>query len=93
MPVSLFKRARGGTEQLDIQEAYNIWDWLRTRYNSLETIQCYRNFVHDRDFSMLMNRLLKVTLSHLEGMEKEGARFKIPVPHLVRDWAWDMFMY
>jgi hypothetical protein len=80
MPVSLFKRARGGTEQIDIQEAYNIWNWLRIRYNSLETIQLYQNFVHDRDFSLLLDRLLKDVKKNMSTMEEEGAKFLIPVP-------------
>ncbi len=80
MPVSLFKRARGGTEQIDIQEAYNIWNWLRIRYNSLETIQFYQNFVHDRDFSLLLDRFLKDVKKNMSTMEQEGAKFKIPVP-------------
>ena len=80
MPVSLFKRARGGTEQIDIQEAYNIWNWLRIRYNSLETIQFYQNFVHDRDFSLLLDRFLKDVKKHMDTMEQEGENFKLPVP-------------
>lgn len=80
MPVSLFKKARGGKEQLDIQEAYNIWNWLRIRYNSLETFQFYRNLAHDRDFSLLLDRLLEDTKKHMQAMEGEGKKFKIPVP-------------
>jgi hypothetical protein len=80
MPVSLFKRARGGTEQIDIQEAYNIWNWLRIRYNSMETFQFFQNFVHDRDFSLLLDRLLKDVKKHMDTMEKEGENFKLPVP-------------
>ncbi len=80
MPVSLFKRARSNTEQIDIQEAYNIWNWLRIRYNSLETIQFYQNLVHDRDFSLLLDRFLKDVEKNMSTMEQEGAKFKIPVP-------------
>ena len=80
MHISAFKRARGGKEQLDIQEAYNIWNWLRIRYNSLETFQFYANLVHDRDFSLLLDRLLEDTKKHMKVMEEEGKNFKIPVP-------------
>jgi hypothetical protein len=80
MPISVFKRARGGKEQLDIQEAYNIWNWLRIRYNSLETFQFYANLVHDRDFSLLLDRFLEDTKKHMEAMEAEGKAFKLPVP-------------
>jgi len=80
MDVSIIKRARGGKEQIDIQEAYNIWNWLRIRYNSLETFQFYVNFIHDRDFSLLMDRFLEDTKKHMKVMEEEGQKFKIPVP-------------
>ncbi len=80
MPVSLFKRSRGGIEQIDIQEAYNIWNWLRIRYNSMETFQFYQNLVHDRDFSLLMDSLLKDTKKRMKSMEQEAEKFKIPVP-------------
>ena len=80
MHISVFKRARGGKEQIDIQEAYNIWNWLRIRYNSLETFQFYGNLVHDRDFSLILDRLLEDTKKHMKAMEEEGKNFKIPVP-------------
>lgn len=80
MPVSIFKRNRGGTEQIDIQEAYSIWNWLRIRYNSMETFQLYLNLVHDRDFSLLLSRLLADTKKHMKTMEQEGEKFKIPLP-------------
>lgn len=80
MPVSVFKRSKDGMEQVDIQEAYSIWNWLRVRYNSLETLQFYLNLVHDRDFSLLLGRLLKDTKQHMKAMELEGKKFNIPVP-------------
>jgi hypothetical protein len=80
MPISLFKRARGGQEQVDIQEAYNIWNWLRIRYNSLETFQFYMNLVHDKDFNLLLGRFLEDTKKHMKAMETEGKNLKIPVP-------------
>ncbi len=80
MSVSLFKKNRGIVEQIDIQEAYNIWNWLRIRYNSMETFQFYQNLLHDRDFSLLMDSLLADTKKHMKTMEQEAEKFKIPVP-------------
>ena len=81
MPISVFKRSRGGTEQIDIQEAYNIWNWLRIRYNSMETFQFYQNLVHDRDFSVLIDNFLTDTQRHMRAMELEGEKFKITLPN------------
>jgi hypothetical protein len=44
------------------------------------TFQFYQNLVHDRDFSLLLDNLLKDTQSHMKTMEQEGEKFKIPVP-------------
>ena len=58
MPVSIFKRGKTGKEQLDIQEVHNIWGLLRDRYISIETIQMFQNFIHDRDFYILLDTFL-----------------------------------
>ncbi|MFZ7102709.1 MAG: DUF3231 family protein [Peptococcaceae bacterium] len=39
---------------LDAQEAFNIWDMLRTRYDAIEQIQVFQNFIHDIDFNILV---------------------------------------
>lgn len=52
----LFKKK--APKMLDTQEAFNLWDMLRTRYDSMEQIQVFQNFIHDTDF----NILVKVTL-------------------------------
>jgi hypothetical protein len=58
-PISIFKRARGGTEQIDIQEAFNIFNLLRARYVSTQTVQVFKNFVHDRDWDLVLDRFIK----------------------------------
>jgi len=42
-----FKKVKGTEERLDIQEAFNIYNLLRERYLSTQTIQLFKNFVHD----------------------------------------------
>ncbi|MCW3489483.1 DUF3231 family protein [Dethiobacter alkaliphilus] len=67
-------------QSIGLSLTYNIWNWLRIRYKSLETFQFYGNLVHDRDFSLIMDRLLEDTKKHMKVMEEEGKNFKIPVP-------------
>ncbi|MBS4022991.1 MAG: DUF3231 family protein [Dethiobacter sp.] len=79
-PTSIFKRARGGREQIDIQEAYNIWNLLKARYLSAQTVQLFSNFVHDRDLSIVLNTLLTHFKQQIDILEKEGRKFKITLP-------------
>ncbi len=78
--LSIFKRARGGREQIDIQEAFIIWNLLRARYLSAQTIQLFNNFTHDRDLSMLLNVILGHYKQQIDVLEKEGQRFRIVLP-------------
>lgn len=78
MPISIFKNKQ--QEQLDIQEVFNLWNLLRARYYSLETVKFYLNFVHDRDFSIILNSLAGHYAKQANILEKEGEKFKIKVP-------------
>lgn len=71
---------KGQKEQLDIQEVFNIWNVLRARYYSMETCKFFMNFVHDREFDIVLNTLLKHYEKQANLLEKEGERFKIEVP-------------
>jgi hypothetical protein len=74
MPISVFKK--GQQEKLDIQEVFNIWNLLRARYYSMETLKFFVNFVHDRDFVVIINSLLKHYQNQAAILEKEGEKFK-----------------
>ena len=78
--ISVFKRARGGKEQIDIQEAFNIWNLLRARYLSAQTIQLFNNFVHDRELSILLNTFLGHFKEQISILETHGKKFKIALP-------------
>ena len=77
---SIFKRARGGREQIDIQEAFNIFNLLRARYVSSQTIQIFKNFVHDRDWTIILNDFLKHFETQIQVLENEGKRFRVSMP-------------
>jgi len=44
LDLSIFKKAKTNTENISSQESFNIWDTLRARYNSGESITFYSNF-------------------------------------------------
>ncbi len=66
---------------MDIIEAYNIWNSLRTRYGSIETFQMYRNFVHDRDFDLLLASFLNTYLKEAKILEDNAARYSVTLPN------------
>jgi hypothetical protein len=66
--------------QLDIQEAYNIYNLLRARYVSLQTIQLFTNFVHDIDWEVILDRFKKHFSKQIEVLEKLGEKFRIIMP-------------
>ncbi|MEL7568303.1 MAG: DUF3231 family protein [Dehalobacterium sp.] len=66
---------------LDAQEAYNLWDMLRTRYDTIEQIQVFQNFIHDTDF----NLLVKITLygnfeKQIDELEKTMNDYGLSLP-------------
>ncbi len=78
---SIFKRARGGKEQIDIQEAFNIFNLLRARYVSSQTVQIFKNFVHDREWGMVLDTFLKHFEHQITVLEEEGKKFRITMPN------------
>lgn len=77
--MSLFKKS-SGEETLDIAAAFNIWNTLRARYGSIETLQMYRNFIHDRDFDLLLSRFLHTFTKESTVLEEEAARYTVTLP-------------
>ncbi len=79
-PISLFKRARGGKEQIDIQEAFNIFNLLRARYVSSQTVKIFKNFVHDREWNVVLDQFLKHFEGQIEVLEKDAKKFSVVMP-------------
>ncbi|MFW6006878.1 MAG: DUF3231 family protein [Halanaerobiales bacterium] len=76
----LAKKNITNTEELSIAEAYNVFDALRSRYVSLETHQIFINFIHDRDFELLLNNHIQKYKNQVKILEKLSENFNIPVP-------------
>lgn len=78
--ISIFKAAKGSTPQIDSIEAFNIWNLLRTRYMSIETHTSMRNFVHDRDFLLLIDKFIMDFNGQAKLLEKEAEKYKLKLP-------------
>ncbi|MCM1566185.1 MAG: DUF3231 family protein [Dehalobacter sp.] len=76
---SLLKKI-SGEEVIDIFAAFNLWNSLRARYGSIETLQLYRNFIHDRDFDLLLSHFLDTFIKESTVLEDEAARHAVTLP-------------
>ena len=56
--------------EVDCQEAYNLWDALTSRYNTIQQVQIWHNFVHDKDFSLLLKH------GYMELMDKQANKLE-----------------
>lgn len=77
--ISLFKKAATGSERISAVEAFNLWDMLRARYISIETYQLNINFVHDRDFVLLLENHIKSFQEQAKELENLSKKHKVKV--------------
>jgi len=78
--ISIIKKVKGEQERLDIQEAFNIYNLLRARYVSTQTVQIFKNFVHDIDWEIILDKFLKHFNKQITVLEELGDRFRIIMP-------------
>lgn len=76
--VSIFKKT--SHEVVDIITAFNLWNTLRARYGSIETFQMFRNFIHDRDFDLLLGQFLSTFLKESKILEEQASRYAVTLP-------------
>jgi len=78
---SLIKKVTKREEELDIQEAFNIYSLLRARYVSTQTVQLFKNFVHDVDWQIILNKFQTNFEKQIDNLEKLGEKFRIIMPN------------
>ncbi len=66
--------------KIDIREAYNLWDLLNSKYQSIEILQIYLNQIHDLDFKLLAKKLEKTLNEHILQLEKQMETYAIKSP-------------
>lgn len=68
-------------QDLSTQEAYNLWDALKTRYDTIELIHIVHNFIHDKDFKLLASSVMLNTLQEQANLlEKKMSEFQLALP-------------
>jgi len=79
--ISLVKKVKKRDDILDIQEAFNIYNLLRARYVSNQTIQLFKNFAHDPDWEIILNDFQKTFEGQIKKLEELGEKFRIILPN------------
>jgi hypothetical protein len=69
-----------GPEEIDIETAFNLWNLLVARYESLESAQMFKNFVHDKDFILILEIYIKNYKDQINVLEQETEKFKVKLP-------------
>lgn len=52
-------KAAQARRMLDVREAFNLWNGLKTNYTAIERLESYVRFVHDKDLILIMNSVLE----------------------------------
>lgn len=78
--ISILKKFKSEKERLDIQEAFNIYNLLRARYVSTQTVQLFKNFVHDIDWEIVLDKFMKHFDKQIAVLEELGEEYRIIMP-------------
>jgi hypothetical protein len=65
---------------LDVAEAYNLWDLLKSRYSALENLKIWSEYVHDRDLSLIIGRYSAHLEKNIGLLEKRLETYAITGP-------------
>ena len=79
--ISLIKKVAKRDESLDIQEAFNIYSLLRARYVSTQTVQLFKNFVHDVGWEVILDKFQVHFEKQINNLEELGEKFRIIMPN------------
>lgn len=72
---------QGVSENIDLSEAFHLWDHLTFRYDNVYLTEMYKDLICDKDFKTLVTAGLQSTLKKQQArLEKECLYFGIPLP-------------
>ncbi|WP_230869066.1 DUF3231 family protein [Iocasia frigidifontis] len=66
--------------QLSVAEVHRIWAKAKLRYVTLNHIQLLSNFVHDKDFKLIIDKIYKTFQKQVNQLEKELNKYSIKSP-------------
>lgn len=69
-----------GKIKIGVHEAYTIWRCLVDRYVFIDHFNLLKNFTHDKDFLIYLNRIIEGYKDEVAGLEEMCKVFSIPSP-------------
>lgn len=67
-------------EQINVGEAYHLWDHLNLRYDQLQQTQFFAGFSHDEEFTVVLNLGTLTLKNQISTLENLMIQFEIPLP-------------
>lgn len=83
MRISTFlqKKPETKSKNVDIREAFTLWDVLNSKYMAMEKILVCKSFVHDTDLKLLLVKLENETKKNIEILQKQMNMYNIISPN------------
>ncbi len=67
-------------DQVDCAEAFHLWSHVSYRYVNIEESQRWKEFVHDKDFNIILDAGIGIMTKQADVLEKELEHYGIPAP-------------
>lgn len=65
---------------IDVQEAFNLWDILSTKYLGAQKFEIWKDFAHDTDLKVIINLYLKEFNHNIKILENEVVKYNVRAP-------------
>lgn len=74
------RKAEKAQGQINIREAFTLWDLLNSKYMAVERVQIWENFAHDPDLKFFLKAQIKTLETNITILEGEMKRYSVPLP-------------
>lgn len=74
------RRTTAELDRLDVREAFNLWDFLKSKYDAIERFQLLQNLAHDKDLKALLGVYLRELNQNKEILEGLMQKYSVKGP-------------
>jgi hypothetical protein len=71
------QKAEKAQGQINIREAFTLWDLLNSKYMAVERVQIWENFAHDPDLKFFLKGHIKTLEANITILEGEMKRYSV----------------
>jgi len=77
---TIMKTVRQRQKTVDIREAFNLWDLLKSCYTGLELALMLKNYAHDADLIVILDRFINIARERAKNLENELKKYSVQAP-------------